>query len=132
VLRSIARGADGDIIAVGTTGSADMAVAAFAGSPIADYASGSTDWDQGLANGMFGACLYAVGGGASAVWGASASCPQSDGAMWRPLPSALDTVATAPASVVTASVDMRFGIRAGTTQSPGTYEAPITFEVVAP
>jgi uncharacterized delta-60 repeat protein len=108
---------------------------------IPDYLSGSADWSTGSA--MFGVCLRAVSSGATtttgptpaATWQVNATCPTSGA--WNGVPtgnnSALAKVAqSTTANTTTATAALRFGMRIANNQAPGTYIAPITFEVVAP
>ncbi len=103
--------------------------------PVDDYVPAVSDWASG-AN-TFGACLRGVGAGTTADWtvDADASCTAADTDPWNAIPSvsgAAGRIATAASGVGTASINLRFGFRSGATQAPGIYEAPITFEVVAP
>lgn len=126
---------EGGLLAVGwwSTGASTDAVAVqlAGGGTVPDYANTTTDWDAG--SGMFGSCLSSVAAGASAVWTASGGCPAVDGAHWRSVPTAASTVAQTTVSGTTgAQARMRFGFRPGTSTSPGRYEAPLLFDVVAP
>jgi hypothetical protein len=107
---------------------------------IGDYADSSNDWDTTAASTrMFGACLRAASDGATTnagTWTVDSSCPTTDGAWWKPVAATNVTagskVASAPSGDSDARVSLRFGMRVPVTQPPGTYTAPIAFEVVAP
>ena len=106
---------------------------------VADYANGTTDWDQG-AN-AFGVCLRSVANGASADWtaGPGSACPATDGAYWNAIPAAAPGAKVASIAAPDAEggatdpmVNLRFGFRTAVTQAPGDYVAPIVFETIAP
>jgi hypothetical protein len=109
-----------------------------AGTSIPDY-GGANTW-SGTGPTMFAACLRSVSGvGVSETWTINAgnTCPTTDGAYWN---AVVPTGGTAGAKVaqstasttVNAVANLRFGIKIGLTQTPGTYYAPLVFEVVAP
>jgi hypothetical protein len=81
---------------------------------------------------MFGACLYDVGVTATDVWNSSQDCPAGDSINWYGIPETADTIATAGMSVTGATATLNFAVKTASGQAPGTYVAPIKFEVVAP
>jgi hypothetical protein len=98
--------------------------------PIPDYSG--TEW--GTSNGMFGICLRALPGAVN-TWPTTGSCATANGTNWRAVP----LTASLPAATVgelatptTSTASFRFGVNVAPGQSPGTYSAPIMFEVVAP
>lgn len=107
---------------------------------VADYLDdGTADWDTVATRNLFGACLRAATSGAAfdvSTWTPDAACPALDGTRWHAIPA----TATAASKVVhngsTGDADsiasLRFGFRTRSDQAPGTYFAPVTFEVVAP
>jgi uncharacterized delta-60 repeat protein len=115
----------------GATGT-DFCLAQFSqGGAVLDYANGSTDWDQG--GSAFGACLRSIGAGTTAQWSVNAGCPTVDGAGWNPIPTSLGKIAYSSATGTTTSgVSLRWGLRPGAAQTPGTYVAPVVFDVTAP
>lgn len=101
--------------------------------------AGDTDWASPSAtSSTFGACLRAVSGaGVTGSWTVDAGCPATDGAFWNPIPatsaSAGSKVAASPTvGVNAATASLRFGFRTATNQAPGSYSAPVVFEVTAP
>lgn len=130
----LAEGPDGDLLLSGIAGGTTLLwTARLEGNPIPDYASGSQDWDQG--SGFFGACLDAFSGtGSAATWTAS-GCPQTDpGGQWRAIPisGAPTTLGQLAASQDDGEARVRFASRVPNSQTPGTYIAPVVFEVIAP
>jgi hypothetical protein len=104
---------------------------------VPDYLdNGTADWDTGgTSTALFGACLRAVSGGATASWTTNAACTQNDGLHWNDIPSATDKIAFAASpepDPADASAHIRFGVRSTSSQPPGAYFAPISFEVLAP
>jgi uncharacterized delta-60 repeat protein len=92
------------------------------------YLDDTRDWLT-PGTGQFGVCLASTTG--TAAWPTDASCTQGSDPWWRAVPTASTIVATeATAGPQTAS--LRFGFRTLANQPPGTYVAPITFEVIAP
>ncbi|MCW2925998.1 MAG: hypothetical protein JWM98_3402 [Thermoleophilia bacterium] len=95
------------------------------------------DWGTPGAS-LFGACLRALGSATADAWtvDANANCTAADSDPWRAIPASR----AAPSAVVahttlagaTATADLRFGLRAGTSQPAGAYASSIRFEVVAP
>ncbi len=85
------------------------------------------------AGGAFGACLLGTTNAAPA-WPSSGACAVGDPTPWRP--AVADS--TAPGALVattaggTSSADVVFGLRSGSTQASGSYQAHLIFEVVAP
>lgn len=123
---------DGDLLALGQAANG-ASVIRFDGSTVSDYSFNNQDWDQGT--NTFGACLDAVGAGVTADWSVFAGCSNADGAgtNWRPIPTTVSLIAHATAAnAVGRTVDLRFGFRAAGNQAPGSYVAPITFDVIAP
>jgi uncharacterized delta-60 repeat protein len=117
----------------------DVCIVSFdqAGS-IDDYVTGGgsdRDWASGTGTSFFAACLRAVSGGATAQWTTSDPCPTSDGAFWQAVPTTSAKIAYNNAlepDPADATAHLRFAMRASTTQTPGSYVAPIAFEVLAP
>lgn len=129
--RFVVDGPDGRLTVVGN-----------AGSPLDGYAlrldaialqgyddAANRDWATADTP-FFGACVSDVTA-ATAVWPALLGCPTSDGTHWRAMPTGASQVATA-ALGASAIVNMRFAMRAPTSQAAGSYEAPITFIALAP
>jgi uncharacterized delta-60 repeat protein len=126
---------DGGVLVAGnSTGQGQLGIRALIGTRVRDYATGSFDFTNGAS--MFGACLRQVSGGAATdgtTWTPNAACPLSSGAYWNAVPTAAGTVAlTSSSGTTAASASLRFAFRAGTTQSPGRYLAPVVFTVSAP
>lgn len=102
-------------------------------STIPDYVHPGTNFTSG--GGAFGACLRARTN-ATATWTLAplGSCDGS-GSHWngiaRTTTAANTEIATAASGVTNAVADLRFGVRSAAT-ARGSYEAPITFEVLAP
>lgn len=139
--RAIVDSGDGRATIVGDTshnGSAPARVARLGGEQVLDYGAGGT-WGAG-AN-VFGACLISVAAGAAtdgSTWTVDpdGDCADGDADPWRAIPTAgalaAAKVAHAPSTDNDAEARLRFGFRASTSQRPGRYVAPISFEVVAP
>jgi photosystem II stability/assembly factor-like uncharacterized protein len=110
-------------------GAASKAVAEVNG--LADYDGSTASW---TGTGFFGICLRDAPGTASS-WPASGTCPQANGTAWRALP-ANGTLPAATAATTSApgttTVAFRFGLKVPNAQAPGTYVAPVAFEVTAP
>jgi uncharacterized delta-60 repeat protein len=138
-----------EIVVVGqahVTFNQSLGVVQFGGASVSDYANlgggGDTDWSSGPTTNAFGACLRAVGGGATvdgSTWATDSvdgDCADGDGDPWRAIPAttglAAARVANSPSTSTTSRVDLAFGFKASQSQSPGAYVAPIVFEVVAP
>ncbi len=132
---------DGDVVLVGTTDAATdlLRLTRFDGITMADYddddlAPADQNWSEGT--GFFGVCLRALTGtGAAATWSAHATCAQDDtGTHWRsvPLASGASKVGQVGAGALDGTASFRFATRVPSTQLPGAYVAPVTFEVVAP
>lgn len=136
----IAVGSDGKLYAagqcwLGATGN-DICVAAYAPfGTFSNYANAVTDWDTAPSTNMFGACLRSVSGGAAGQWAVdgNATCTAFDTDPWNAIPAAATKIAYASsAGTVAATANLRFGIRSSSSQPPGAYLAPITFDVAAP
>ncbi|MCW2924566.1 MAG: hypothetical protein JWM98_1970 [Thermoleophilia bacterium] len=101
-----------------------------------DWAAGISDWTTGAS--MFGACLRAVtGAGVTGTWVPNATCPASNSPSWNAIPttgaSPGSKIAASPTAGITgATARLRFGFRAAANQAPGSYAAPVTFEVIGP
>jgi uncharacterized delta-60 repeat protein len=131
---------DGHLVASGMADRASVDVAAFQfdAVDVAQYGTGVDDWDTAAPNDdTFGGCLHSIVGGTTvADWTATGACTTVDTDPWR----AIDADGTGPtakvahttAATTTAAVNLRFGFRAATSQRPGSYLAPVYFEVVAP
>jgi hypothetical protein len=111
------------------------------GPVIPDYSAATNNW-AGTGAGLFGACLL---GGANiatdvATWtpdsNLGADCADGDGDPWRPIVDTNDATAlvarSSGAGETAARIDVMFGVRIDGGQKPGHYQAPITFEVLAP
>ncbi len=140
---SVMRSADGSLVIAGgftpTAGpsGSEAAVARLAMPTVEDFATGTTDWSNGPR--MFATCLRGVGGSAitdGTTWSATGSCAAGAVDPWRAVPttaaSAGSKVAMTNASGASGSALLRFGLRVASNQAPGTYLAPVTFEVIAP
>jgi hypothetical protein len=129
-------GPDGTLYGGGwaqNAGSGSPQITKFASTPIDDYLdNGTADFDTVGSFDAFGACLKSVGGTATNQWALGGACPTSDGAFWNDVPIAADKVAFATAPGTTYTATVRFGARTLLNQPPGTYVAPVTFEVLAP
>ena len=139
-----ALGGDGSLYVVGeyaTTPDAQAVVLRVNSAKIDDYVTGGADdrdWSSAASTSMFGACLRSASGtGAVAGWVTDADCDMPDGTgHWRGVPATASGIAskvafaTTPGSSVTAR--LAFGVRPATTQAPGSYVAPVTFDVIAP
>ncbi|MCB0877409.1 MAG: hypothetical protein KDC46_00305 [Thermoleophilia bacterium] len=126
---------------------ADAKVLRIKGADVQDFADdpGDTtgnDWGTPGAS-LFGACLISgsnvsTGAGTWAIDAVSgADCADGDADPWMPIPQ--DSGApgamiarSAAANVANATVNLRFGLRAGPSQAPGSYLAPLALTVVAP
>jgi hypothetical protein len=129
------------LIAGGTGGSGDMDVtlSRVSGVRVLDYSddaadSSGADWGTPGA-GFFGMCLRTTAGGASGDWPTNPTCASTDGTHWRAIPTAAVTAAHTTAlepDPVDAMASFRFAFRTTSSQQPGRYVAPVTFEVIAP
>jgi uncharacterized delta-60 repeat protein len=136
--RGLSLGVDGQVWVVGedNDGDDEAVVTRLESLPVTDYGAGA-NW--GNAAGFFGMCVRSVSGTAFAVtapWTAAA-CTQAAGSNWGAVPINSATAGSKVAQLLTAGandgvVQLRFGMRVPTSQRPGTYLAPITFEVIAP
>ncbi len=105
-----------------------------------DVGGGSDrDWSSDPSwTSMFAMCLRLLGGTASAsafAEDAGNDCQATDSDDWYAVPAtpgASAKLATATTGVTTGTVALRFGFRPSEDRSPGSYFAPITFEVLAP
>jgi hypothetical protein len=110
------------------------------GQRINDY-GGADTWGGAGAN-SFGACLADAANGATvdvSTWAedtTGGTCADGDADPWEAIPADVNDpaakVAEAPALSTTARADIIFGLRTATSQAPGRYVAPITFDVLAP
>ncbi|MCW2924870.1 MAG: hypothetical protein JWM98_2274 [Thermoleophilia bacterium] len=126
-------GLDGKYILAGDGGASDLVTMRVEATKFGDFTSGSQDWTTGTGS-FFGVCLRAVGGAASPVWASTGACVSTDATPWRTVPdqpTAGSKAATTTASA-TGTASFRFGGRAALNQPAGTYEARISFDVVAP
>ena len=145
---------DGRVLAVGTGTTAGATTTMFQGNPVPDYDADGEDDIAGNADdddwtttgaGFFGACLASFSGGgvtdgsgaAGIIVDPGGDCAGTDADAWFAIPA----TTSSPGSVVSrstttgfegGSANLRFALRTTTTQAPGTYVAPIAFEVVAP
>jgi hypothetical protein len=137
----ISIGTDGQVAVAGRIDDADDSsfIIQFQGESGEDFALNTFDWDSGTST-VFGVCLrsYTVGT-PEAPWvkDTGDDCLQTDADDWRPIPmTALDTggklAERTAIGGANATVSLRFGVRAADDQTPGVYQAPITFEVLAP
>ncbi|MCW2928750.1 MAG: glycosyl hydrolase, repeat [Thermoleophilia bacterium] len=85
------------------------------------------------ASGGFGACLLTATN-ATPAWPMSGTCSPAAATAWRPAPAdAADPATTIVTSASgLASADLVFGMRAGATQTSGSFLAHLVYEVVAP
>lgn len=122
----VAMGADAAV----TVSESDRRDYTVEGTTVPDYTG--TQWGAGA--GMFAICLRSAPG-ATSTWPTTGSCPQADGTNWRAVPTS-PASATARvgdlAAAGTATASFRFGLYVAPAQPPGTYRAPVSFEVVAP
>jgi uncharacterized delta-60 repeat protein len=128
---------DGGAVTIGDNTTGDLVLVGLIGSPVQDYAAGSNDWTNGAH--AFGACLETLTGatvlGPWSVAGLGL-CTTTAPAAWRPVAA---TTAGATASMARTSTPgdvgtagLRFGFRTAANQAPGSYQAPLVFDVVAP
>jgi hypothetical protein len=126
-----AAGAD-TIWAVGDSGTITRSNAA---ATVTDYAAGAT-WGSAPTTSAFGVCVQALGPTTVPVWaadttGVSGTCEANDGDTWRAVPSAPTKIASAT-STNPGRIDLVWGMRTSTSQTPGKYFATVTFEALAP
>lgn len=114
-----------------------LSPAGAAESTITDYGVGAT-WSSGATSNLFGLCLRAIGAQTAAAPGCTVDaanvggrCATLDTDPWRALPGAMSKVATTAAEQ-TGQVDLVFGMRAKSDQTPGDYRASIVVEALAP
>lgn len=143
----VASGATQDLTGIDIAPDGRGLVSAFSGrvvrsqlNSITDYDAATFNWTGTGAN-AFGACLASVSGGAATgvgTWVADVNatvgdCALIDGDPWNSITTTPTTVARTLAPVGgTASASLHFGIRSSASQPPGTYQAPLTFSVIAP
>ncbi|MCW2927770.1 MAG: hypothetical protein JWM86_1738 [Thermoleophilia bacterium] len=109
---------------------------------VADYQSGVNTWSLGGPTGVFAACLRnatlgAVTDGTTWTSNGGTACTATDSGLWKGVPdttgSAGSTIArTSVTTTEGATATFQFGFRAAASQPPGSYVAPVTFEVIAP
>ncbi|MCW2922434.1 MAG: hypothetical protein JWL76_2308 [Thermoleophilia bacterium] len=120
-------GADGRIIVAGDV-NGDTQVLSLLGSQYPDFAGAWT-------GSRFAACLETLSAGTN-TWPVAGSnnCVIATPANWRGIAaqSGDATAIVAQTASGTATAALRFGLQVDPVQSPGTYSAPLTFEVVAP
>jgi hypothetical protein len=103
---------------------------------VPDYVPGLNDWSAGA--GMFAVCLSSIDPITTiAAWSVSAGgCAANDADPWRAVPreaaSGSLVANTSAVGHVSGRIGLRFGLRVALSQAPGTYVAPVAFEVVAP
>ncbi len=104
---------------------------------IPDFASGSDDFTS--ATGAFGACMRTLTGGSTDVttWTVDGGndCATGAGDEWNPIVADSTTAGSKVAlraTPGTATVTLRFGLRAPDGAAPGNYFAPVAFDVLAP
>jgi uncharacterized delta-60 repeat protein len=130
---TLTEGIDGAIVVGGSftvAGNQDVGAIVTKGWPVNDY--GSTTWTPD-ANAMFGVCLLATS--ATSLWPTTGSCTATNGTNWRATPiSPADPNAgiarTTSDAATGATIDLRFGMRVPSSQRPGRYVAPLTFDVI--
>lgn len=111
-------------------------VKAWATGTIADYGGGVNF----ASSSAFGACLRTAPGSGTdgSTWtaDADADCADGDADTWHPIPALSSDPAAkvvhALTPTTTAQANLRFGVKTASTQPPGLYSAPMTFEVLAP
>jgi hypothetical protein len=105
---------------------------------VADFVAGSDDWTS--AGSRFGVCLHTLSapGAVVAPWTVAGTnnCTTSLPANWRAVPDSTallaSKVATTPAAGNSSVATFRFAFRADAGLPPGSYRAPVTFDVLAP
>jgi uncharacterized delta-60 repeat protein len=135
---------DGRYAGVGTDGAGNFLLRVLGTTTVSNFDDDNVGADSNWADGteMFGACLRSVTSGATTngtTWTADtadADCADGNVDPWRPIVAtgamAGSKVAESPLGDGDATANLRFGFRAAANQAPGTYVAPVTFEVVAP
>ena len=120
-------GADGRIVVAGDV-NGDTHVISLLGTQYTDFAGAWT-------GSRFGACLETLSAGTN-VWPVAGTnnCVITTPANWRGVAaqSGDASAIVAQTATGTATAAFRFGLLVDTAQSPGTYSAPMSFEVVAP
>lgn len=130
--RAVVSGEDGRLLVTGKSQAESLGFVVYDTERVADWVAATTDWSVGT--NMFGACLSSSTN-VTADWTPAAGCPLGTPAAWRRVvPTAATTGSRIATSVAGAagSVNLRFGMRMGSSQPPGQYVAPIVFEAVAP
>lgn len=104
---------------------------------VEDYTTPGADWSSGTDS--FGACLHTVVGGATGAWPVAGTGNCTTGLLtnWNPIVATSGTTGSkialsSSAGTQTAQANLRFGFRSASNQPPGTYQAPVVFEVAAP
>ncbi|MCW2929010.1 MAG: Concanavalin A-like lectin/glucanase superfamily [Thermoleophilia bacterium] len=124
-----------DEVRVQSIAATPAAIRSYATGAVRDHASGIADFVTGS---MFATCLRGTTGlGVIPAWSTSATCPASDGTWWRPidattLPATAKVAGGSNVGVTDATASFRFGVSVPINHPPGTYAAPISFEVLAP
>ena len=106
-----------------------------------DNVGSDYNWTEG--SNMFGACLEtatngATGGAGVGGWTVAGDNNCTTGsAAWNPIAATAGSTGSKIAAVTpgpddNAAVSLRFGFKAASNQAPGTYTAPVVFEVIAP
>jgi photosystem II stability/assembly factor-like uncharacterized protein len=101
---------------------------------VPDYGGGD-NWAGPGTSSMFGACLQALGGGATASnWTVDANntCTPVDTDPWNPIPATAVKIAQTSSPGQTGNADIVWGARLKPDQPSGSYAATVTFEVLAP
>jgi uncharacterized delta-60 repeat protein len=132
-------GTDGGMLALGRSGANRTFLTRLSGVAIADFVFNSNDFNQGT-SGAFGMCIHDAGATTTptAPWteAGTGNCTATLESNWRGIPDssadAAAQVAAADPNVAAATIGFRFGVRTEIGTSKGTYEAPITFQVLAP
>jgi uncharacterized delta-60 repeat protein len=124
----IADGGDGRVLMAASVAS-DVSVLQLAGGSIPDFAGAWT-------GSRFGACLHTLSG-ATADWttAGNGNCIPANTANWNAIPATTGTteeIAHTTSAGAAGIANLRFGLRIDAAQTAGSYEAPITFTVVAP
>jgi uncharacterized delta-60 repeat protein len=127
---------DGGVIAAGHAriGAADVAALVRLGSEVVpQYGEPNATWSSPSA-GFLAACVRSVGGDAltdGTTWARTGTCGSSDADPWEAIPTTAESLARATGATSGSTVSLRFGVAPGSTRAPGSYQAPVTFELVA-
>ncbi len=129
------------IYVYGNSPNRPIGMARLATTAVTSYGPGQT-WTTGGASGVFAACLRNATLGASTGAGTWVSrggpaCTAADADPWMPVVAGPGDAGalvarTSVSQTEGARVDLQFGFRASATQLPGSYVAPVTFDVIAP